>query len=281
MKNLKSCAWVAKHLESVLVFDAGIVKPGQDEPYKPFTIVQGAQRFDISYALSEENTALSNMMCDQYQFQSHMRQLGVNQTDTIVVYDDRGLFSAARAWWMLKSMGFEQVFIMDGGLPEWIRCGYATQQAYSKINEIGDFIAQPDITRTYFIDKEKVLNSIPDSDCLLLDARSPLRFSGREPEPRIGMRGGHIPNSKNLHYSALLSERGLVRPLAELHIIFNRLECTDKSLQFSCGSGVTACILALAADECGYRDLSVYDGSWSEWGNSALSGELPIHCYEG
>ena len=281
MKNLKSCAWVAKHLESVLVFDAGIVKPGQDEPYKPFTIVKGAQRFDISYALSEENTALSNMMCDQYQFQSHMRQLGVNQTDTIVVYDDKGLFSAARAWWMLKSMGFELVFIMDGGLPEWIRCGYATQQAYSKINEIGDFIAQPDITRTYFIDKEKVLNSIPDSDCLLLDARSPLRFSGREPEPRIDMRGGHIPNSKNLHYSALLSERGLVRPLAELHIIFNRLECTDKSLQFSCGSGVTACILALAADECGYRDLSVYDGSWSEWGNSALSGELPIHCHEG
>lgn len=281
MKNLKSCAWVAKHLESVLVFDAGIVKPGQDEPYKPFTIVKGAQRFDISYALSEENTALSNMMCDQYQFQAHMRQLGVNQTDTIVVYDDKGLFSAARAWWMLKSMGFEQVFIMDGGLPEWVRCGYATQQAYSKTNEIGDFIAQPDITRTYFIDKEKVLNSISDSDSLLLDARSPLRFSGGEPEPRIGMRGGHIPNSKNLHYSALLSESGLVRPLAELHIIFNRLDCTDKSLQFSCGSGVTACILALAADECGYRDLSVYDGSWSEWGNSALSGELPIHCDEG
>jgi thiosulfate/3-mercaptopyruvate sulfurtransferase len=281
MKNLKSCAWVAEHSKSILVFDTGIVKPGQDTPYTPSAIVKGAHRFDISHALSDPNAVTPNMMCDQHQFQSHMRQLGVNQTDTVVVYDDKGLFSSARAWWMLKSMGFEQVYIMDGGLPEWIRCGYPTQQTYNKINEIGDFEGRPDKTRTYFIDKEEVLNSLFNTDCLLLDARSPLRFSGREPEPRVGMRSGHIPNSKNLHYRSLLTETGLIRPLTELQAMFEQLECENKSLQFSCGSGVTACILALAADECGYCDLSVYDGSWSEWGSTAFDCELPIHCDNG
>ncbi|KAF7768772.1 thiosulfate/3-mercaptopyruvate sulfurtransferase [Pseudoalteromonas citrea] len=280
MKNVKSCGWVVRNLDKVLVFDAGIVKPGLDEPYEPVAIAKGARRFDISYALAKPNTGLSNMMCDQYQFQSHMRQLGVNQADTIVVYDDKGLFSAARAWWMLKSMGFDQVFIMDGGLPEWLRCGYPTQQAYTKPKVIGDFIATLDLTHSYFINRDKVLCSISSNDYLLLDARSPLRFSGSEAEPRIGMRSGHIPNSKNLHYQALLTREGRLRSINELATFFHQLGCENKSLQFSCGSGVTACILALAADECGYGHLSVYDGSWSEWGRTEFTDELPIHCDE-
>ncbi|MBQ4846465.1 sulfurtransferase [Pseudoalteromonas sp. MMG005] len=281
MKNVKSCSWVAENLNKVSVFDAGIVKPGMAGPYKPCAVVRGAGRFDISDALSDPKTQLSNMMCNAKQFQSHMRQLGVNQNDTVVLYDDSGLFSAARGWWMLKNMGFEHVFIMDGGLPEWLLHGFPVQQQHSTPNSMGNFTVIQGADGWQFIERYEVLRAILDESSLLLDARSPLRFSGCEQEPRTGMRSGHIPNSKNLYYNVLLTERGLLRSIGELQALFRLLGCEGKALQFSCGSGVTACILALAADECGYTKLGVYDGSWNEWGSMQFCNELPIRCESG
>jgi thiosulfate/3-mercaptopyruvate sulfurtransferase len=276
MKNIKSCEWLQENLERVHIFDAGIVNAGEKGAYRPQAIIQGAKRFDIKGALCEPDATLSSTMCDAQQFQAEMRQLGVNNADTVIVYDDKGLFSAARAWWMFKSMGFDEVYVLDGGLVHWLELGLPTQVEYSQAKLIGDFEAHPRVG--YFIDKQAVLNAIDDPNTLLLDARSYKRFTGEEAEPREGMISGHIPNSKSMHYASVLNDNKCLKPIPELHARLKALGVEGKSLQFSCGSGITACILAMIADECGYQDLAVYDGSWSEWGNA--ENNLPIETGE-
>tara|TARA_Y100001956_G_C4093514_1_gene174069 strand:- start:80 stop:913 length:834 start_codon:yes stop_codon:yes gene_type:complete len=276
MKNIKSCQWLQENLERVHVFDAGIVNAGEKEAYRPQAIILGAKRFDIKGALCEPEAKLSSTMCGAQQFQAEMRQLGVNNTDTVIVYDDKGLFSAARAWWMFKSMGFDEVYVLDGGLVLWLELGLPTQVEYSQAKTIGDFVANP--RAGYFIDKQVVLNAIDEPNTLLLDARSYKRFTGEEPEPRAGMISGHIPNSKSMHYASVLDGNKCLKAISELHERLKALGAEGKSLQFSCGSGITACILAMIADECGYQDLAVYDGSWSEWGNA--DNNLPIETGE-
>ncbi len=276
MKNIKSCEWLHGNLERVHIFDAGIVNAGEKAAYCPPAIIQGAKRFDIKGALCEPDTKLSSTMCGAQQFQAEMRQLGVNNTDTVIVYDDKGLFSAARAWWMFKSMGFDEVYVLDGGLVRWLELGLPTQAEYSQAKAIGDFVAHP--KAGYFIDKQAVLNAIDAPNTLLLDARSYKRFTGEESEPRAGMISGHIPNSKSMHYASVLDGNKCLKPISELQARLKVLGVEGKSLQFSCGSGITACILAMVADECGYQDLAVYDGSWSEWGNAEL--DLPTEVGE-
>ena len=276
LKNIRSCQWLNENIERVHVFDAGIVSAGVKGAYCPQAIILGAKRFDIKDALCEPEAKLSSTMCGAQQFQAEMRQLGVNNTDTVIVYDDKGLFSAARAWWMFKSMGFDEVYVLDGGLVRWLELGLPTQAEYSQAKAIGDFVAHPKVG--CFIDKHAVLNAIDDPNTLLLDARSYKRFTGEELEPRAGMISGHIPNSKSMHYARVLDESKCLKPISELHARLKALGAEDKSLQFSCGSGITACILAMIADECGYQDLAVYDGSWSEWGNA--EHDLPIEVGE-
>lgn len=276
MKNIKSCEWLHENLERVHIFDAGIVNAGEKGAYSPQAIIQSAKRFDIKGALCEPDARLSSTMCGAQQFQAEMRQLGVNNADTVIVYDDKGLFSAARAWWMLKSMGFDEVYVLDGGLVRWLELGLPTQTEYNQAKTIGDFVAHP--KAGYFIDKQVVLNAIDEPNTLLLDARSYKRFTGEEPEPRAGMISGHIPNSKSMHYASVLNSNKCLKPISEIHERLKALGVEGKSLQFSCGSGITACILAMIADECGYQDLAVYDGSWSEWGNA--ENNLPIETGE-
>jgi thiosulfate/3-mercaptopyruvate sulfurtransferase len=253
-----------------VLFDAGMLRPGVLGTYVPEAMLPNAKRFDIKNELADKSNPLSSTMCNAQQFTQVMQHAGVNHDSFIVVYEDAGLFSAARAWWMLKAMGHHNVKVLNGGLKKWLACGYAVQQGYSEALTCGNFEAS--YNPNYFIDRQQVLAAIDDANTILLDARAYKRFTGEESEPRKGMRGGHIPQSRSLPFLDLLTD-GEAKAFEEIKIKFENAVGAAEYIQFSCGSGITACILALFADECGYKNLSVYDGSWSEWGTS---NSLPI-----
>jgi len=253
-----------------VLFDAGMLRPGVLGTYVPEAMLPNAKRFDIKNELADKSNPLSSTMCNAQQFTQVMQHAGVNHDSFIVVYEDAGLFSAARAWWMLKAMGHHNVKVLNGGLKKWLACRYAVQQGYSEALTCGNFEAS--YNPNYFIDRQQVLAAIDDVNTILLDARAYKRFTGEESEPRKGMRGGHIPQSRSLPFLDLLTN-GEAKAFEEIKIKFENAVGTAEYIQFSCGSGITACILALFADECGYKNLSVYDGSWSEWG---ASDSLPI-----
>mgnify|MGYP000483484528 FL=1 len=272
MKYLVDAKWLKIRLEqtNLVIFDAGMLRPGVLRTYMPEAMLPNAKRFDIKNELTDKSNPLSSTMCNAQQFTQVMQHAGVNHDSFIVVYEDTGLFSAARAWWMLKAMGHHNVKVLNGGLKKWLACGYAVQQGYSEALTCGNFEAS--YNPNYFIDRQQVLAAIDDANTILLDARAYKRFTGEESEPRKGMRGGHIPQSRSLPFLDLLTD-GEAKAFEEIKIKFENAVGTAEYIQFSCGSGITACILALFADECGYKNLSVYDASWSEWG---ASNSLPI-----
>ncbi|KDC49127.1 sulfurtransferase [Pseudoalteromonas fuliginea] len=276
MKNLISCQQLQTQLNdpALVIFDAGMLRPGIVGTYIPKAMLPNAKRFDIKNELADRSNPLPSTICSEQQFTHVMQNAGVNNNSFIVVYEDGGLFSAARAWWMFKAMGHHNVKILSGGLKKWLEYGYDVQQSYSEAVSAGDFAASYNCE--YFINSQQVLNAIDDPNTLLLDARAYKRFTGEESEPRKGMRSGHIPNSRSLPFMDLLN-KGEAKPLTEIKAIFNDVVGDAQQLQFSCGSGITACVLALLATECGYKNLSVYDGSWSEWG---ASDSFPIATNE-
>lgn len=267
-----NCQWLAKHLAhpDLVVLDASMDNPVNQHAAVSNLVIEGALRFDFSNDIVAPNTPSPNMMPNAELFQQKVKDLGINQSSTVIVYDKNGLFSAARAWFMFKTMGFDNVAILQGGLPAWCEANLPTQSTHSAAKHLGNF----EITdiRHLFVDKQYVLNAITDEQKQIVDARGYGRFSGKEAEPREGMRSGHIPNSLNLHYAKLVSEGHLLGQ-EQLKKIFSELTPSPDEFIFSCGSGVTACILALAAEISGFEQVKVYDGSWSEWGADKL---LPI-----
>lgn len=201
-----------------------------------------------------------------------MQKLGIHKNSAIVAYDSAGIFSGPRAWWMFRAMGHTQVAVLDGGLPAWKKAGYLCgTQAETVAKTRGDFISHPQ--EGLFCDSEQVLAALSDPAFSVVDARSEGRFKGQEPEPRPGLRGGHMPNAINLPYANLVVN-GFLLPPESLKTIFAKKFNQNQQLIFSCGSGVTACVDALAAELAGYSKLTVYDGSWSEW--SLPSSGLPV-----
>ncbi|WP_205519723.1 sulfurtransferase [Pyxidicoccus caerfyrddinensis] len=225
--------------------------------------IPGARVFDLDGAFSDHAQSLPHMMPSPEHFEREARRLGVNRDSVVVVYDRVGLYSSPRAWWMFKAMGHSQVAVLDGGLPAWIAAGHPTATDPERVERTGDFVARP--TGNAFCDAVAVERALEDASCAVVDARSQGRFEGREPEPRAGLRQGHMPNAVNLPFTDV-QMKGHAKSATELKALFESKVGARRKLVFSCGSGVTACVDALAATLAGYSDIRVYDGSWSEWG---------------
>ncbi|MFE8007098.1 sulfurtransferase [Streptomyces sp. NPDC057418] len=233
--------------------------------------IPGARRFDIDGALSDQGVPLPHTMPGAVRFAEEMRVLGIDDADTAVVYDTAGIYSGPRAWWMLRAMGFDRVAVLDGGLPAWIAAGLPVEdRAPGGDGCTGDFTARP--RDGMLIDSSAVAEALGDPRAAVLDARSRERFAGTGTEPRPGLRSGHMPGALNLPFDEIQRD-GRMLPARELRSVFSALAGDRERLVVSCGSGVTACVLALGAELAGYREVSVYDGSWSEWGGRS---ELPV-----
>ncbi|MCJ8318753.1 MAG: sulfurtransferase [Colwellia sp.] len=264
--------------QHLVILDASIPPVGtkaQPNQQWPNFAVQDAQRFDLENNFSDLSNPLPHIIPSKEQFEEQAQLLGINTDSQVVVYDDQGIFSSARAWWMFKAMGHKNVAVLDGGLPLWLSlklpCYVATQnQRHSFKQLMGNFKAT--YNEAAFCDRYKVLNNLQQSHIKIVDARSESRFLGSTPEPRPGIRSGHMPGAINLHYAQLLSN-GCFLPVEQLKAFFFNIVKQDNAMIMTCGSGVTACILLLGAHLCGLDETSVYDGSWSEWGAML---ELPV-----
>ncbi|QNE76618.1 sulfurtransferase [Streptomyces finlayi] len=232
--------------------------------------IPGARVFDLDGALSDHSGPLPHTMPGPEAFAREMRAVGVHDADTVIVYDAAGVYSSARAWWMLRAMGFDRVAVLDGGLPAWSGAGLPCESGDAAAWPEGDFTARP--RPGLVVGSDEVAAALSDPEAVVIDARARGRFTGTAPEPRAGLRGGHMPGAVNLPFVELQRE-GRMLPVPELRAAFAGLVGERERLVFSCGSGVTACVLALGAELAGYRALSVYDGSWSEWG---LPSERPV-----
>jgi thiosulfate/3-mercaptopyruvate sulfurtransferase len=274
---LVSVQWLADHLDSdnLVILDASmkpITRAGIDSTPQDPACIKGARRFDFDDEICDKNTALPHMMPSADYFTEEMQKLGIHKDSAIIVYDRVGVYSSPRAWWMFRAMGHDQVAVLDGGLPAWKKAGWACDSGPQKAaQQRGDFAAKP--MDGLFYNSAQVLEATTNSQFLLIDARSEGRFKGSEPEPRPGLRRGHIPNSINLPYTNLVVD-GSVLPAIKLKSSFSKIVNKQQKIIFSCGSGVTACVTALAAELAGYSNIAVYDGSWSEWG--LASSGLPV-----
>ncbi|MFB6816892.1 sulfurtransferase [Streptomyces sp. NPDC056347] len=262
--------WLAARLgapDGPVVLDASVGEHRGGERRIP-----GARVFDIDGALSDPAAPLPHTMPDADRFTAELRALGVDDGDTVVVYDGAGIYSSARAWWMLRAMGFDRVAVLDGGLPAWTAAGLPLESAPPAPPAVpGDFTARP--RAGMFVTADEVARTLTDPAAVVLDARSPERYAGTVPEPRPGLRAGHMPGAVSLPFVSLQRD-GRMRPADELRTALTARVQERERLVLSCGSGVTACVLALAAELAGYRGQAVYDGSWSEWG--LPSGLRPV-----
>jgi thiosulfate/3-mercaptopyruvate sulfurtransferase len=235
--------------------------------------IPGALRLDID-ALSDRTSALPHMLPSAADFQAFARATGVTHAGEVVVYDRMGVVGAPRAWWMFRVMGHPRVAVLDGGLPAWaeaggaIAPGPAPNPAAGRPKNLGDFTAR--LNTRLLADRGQVAAALASGRAQVLDVRSAARFAGGAPEPRPGVRSGHMPGALNAPWAELVTAEGRLASKDALEAALTRAGVAlDRRVITSCGSGVTACIAALALESLGRRDWALYDGSWAEWGSRA------------
>ncbi|MCX3310481.1 3-mercaptopyruvate sulfurtransferase [Pantoea vagans] len=271
-----SADWLQEHYndERLQVLDARLLPPGMEavrDVQAEYLAghLPDAPYFDIE-ALSDHTSPYPHMMPRAETFAVAMRELGVSSDKHLVVYDEGNLFSAPRAWWMLKTFGVAQVSILAGGLQGWKEAGFALATGNVNLPE-GEFEAHADESRVKRL--TDVLLISHEGGAQIVDARAANRFNAEVDEPRPGLHRGHIPNSLNVPWNTLV-EQGKLKPEADLRRLFADagVDITQPVVA-SCGSGVTAVVLILALTALGARDVTLYDGSWGEWGSR---DDLPI-----
>jgi len=264
---LVTTQWLADHLSSpdLVVVNAWMPPVTEPDalPVYPQAHIPGAVFFDIN-EICDKQSDLPHMLPQPHVFSSAMRKLGIGDGQTLVIYDDYGFYSAPRVWWTFLSMGAERVYILDGGLPKWqteerpvedtvprrVQSHFSSRLNHGSVADLAD-----------------IRQSISTGNRQILDARSAERFAGSAPEPRPGLKPGHMPTALNLPFTQLLNEDGTFRQKDELAVLFKEAGVDlDRPVTTSCGSGVTAAILTLGLTVLGANDLSLYDGSWAEWG---------------
>ncbi|MEZ9230263.1 sulfurtransferase [Vibrio amylolyticus] len=274
MSPLVTPSWVAQHTSEnkIVILDCSIdFKIPSETEKDTVSKIPGAIRFDYDKDFCDPDSALPHMMPSAQRFTELAQEIGLNKDSIVVVYDNSGTFASPRAWMMLRAMGHQQVYILDGGLTEWKLAGYPITDIYSLPEAKGNFEATPDTKR--FLSSQDVLDEIENTASLTVDARGRARFNAEVAEPRAGVRAGHIPNSVCQPFAELMDGHK-IKPIEQLKpIIANSIDPNKDNYIFSCGSGVTACIVLLACELVGYKNLSIYDGSWTEWGQRI---ELPI-----
>lgn len=271
---LVTAQWLQQHLHdpNLVILDSSIEFQIPTESEKDWVNkIPNAQRFDYDKEFCDPDSPLPHMMPSEQRFNTLARELGINQDSFIVVYDNSGTFASPRAWWMFKAMGHHKVYILNGGLTEWKAQGYNVTQNYREPTTKGNFDGK--LNPQAFVDASYVLKQIDNPHSQTIDARGFARFFGEVPEPRPGVRSGHIPGSSCLPFAELITGHKLKEQAELSPLLTHMLPNNAQEYLFSCGSGVTACIVLLAAYVCGYQNLSVYDGSWTEWGQRQ---DLPI-----
>ncbi|MEL6914578.1 MAG: 3-mercaptopyruvate sulfurtransferase [Pseudomonadota bacterium] len=267
-RRLVSTAWLADHLRNpdLRVLDASWYLPAMERDARAeydAAHIPGARFFDID-DIADARSDLPHMAPSTEKFMSRMRALGVGDGHQVVVYDGMGLFSAARVWWLFRLMGKRDVAVLDGGFPKWQAEGRPVEDLPPVIRDRHMTVSRQN---QLVKDVTQVAMASKIGDYEIVDARSADRFRGEVPEPREGMRAGHIPGSKNVPFPTLLEGDQTMKGPEEIRQVFTAAGVDlAKPVITSCGSGVTAGILALALDRIGKTDVSVYDGSWSEWG---------------
>jgi thiosulfate/3-mercaptopyruvate sulfurtransferase len=234
---------------------------GYEEYHKAH--IPGARFFDID-DIADSHSPLPHMLPPVEKFVSRVRKMGIGDGHRVIVYDQQGLFSAARVWWMFRIFGHQDVAVLDGGLPKWLAGGHPVEDD------------EPDPRERHFTGRRnasmvrgvtQIAGAAKLRDEQIVDARSPGRFRGDEPEPRAGLRAGHIPGARNVHYASLLNPDGTMKQIDATRAVFEAAGVDLKRpIVTSCGSGVTAAILTLALHRMGHARNALYDGSWVEWG---------------
>ena len=267
-KNIVSTDWLERHLEApdIRIIDSSWYFPQEKRNAEQEFLechIPGASFFDID-KIKDNDSDLPHMLPPSEMFNSTVRKLGIGDGHKVVIYDGLGMRSAARLWWMFKVFGYSDVVVLDGGFPKWVKENRSTTADLTE-KEIRHLTIYED--KSIVADRDDVLRATKLNHCSIIDARSEGRFMGTAPEPRSGLRSGSIETSINIPYETLLNEDFTFKKKREILDIFSKKGVVfNNYIITTCGSGVTAAVLYLALDEIGCSKISLYDGSWAEWG---------------